>query len=65
MCLAEERFFIGPVFNVVDKNVLAPPVFPGHADVKFTFKIIFAALKDYDVVSPTDFSRHWCEFFIL
>ena len=62
VCLAKERFFVGPILNMMDENVLAPSILAGHADVEFPFEVIFAALKDQNIVSPANFSHHWCEF---
>jgi len=61
--LAEQRFFIALILDLMDKHVLGPSEFPGHTDVELALQRIGASFEDDKVMAPGNFSHQWCEFF--
>ena len=40
-------------------------VWPSHTEVEFAHESILAALEDYKIVAPADFSHQWREIFLV
>ena len=63
--LIEQRLFVGPVFDLVNQNVLAPSELLGPLKVELALGRLLAPLNDQQILGPANFSHQWCEFFIL
>jgi len=47
----------------VSQHIFGPAEFPGHADIKLSFQVIFTSGHYEKVFGPTDFSNQWLEGF--
>lgn len=56
--------FVSLTFYLVDQHAFCPSILFCHLDIKLLLQIIFTFLKNRNIVTPSNFSHHWCKYCI-